>query len=163
MANPSPMRVPGVSVRGSAKVEVKPYEAVPEEATPHDATKHIPKVAEVSVVRPRRLIRPDLPQKAFAARDVTGHASLFSRALHASGSEPLSLPQKTSHAEVFYLQKQAHAQKLMVFVLDDGEHLEGCIEWYDRNAIKIRRGSRRTLIYKSCIKYLYKAGEGVQI
>ena len=26
----------------------------------------------------------------------------------------------------------------MVFVLDDGEKIEGCIEWYDRNAIKVR-------------------------
>ena len=59
----------------------------------------------------------------------------------------------------------------MVFVLDDGEKIEGCIEWYDRNAIKVRctsspfRNHRssdaatRALVYKSSIKYLYKAGE----
>ena len=46
----------------------------------------------------------------------------------------------------------------MCFVLDDGEKIEGVIEWYDRNAIKVRHSSR-TLIYKSSIKYIYKAGE----
>ena len=46
----------------------------------------------------------------------------------------------------------------MCFVLDDGEKIEGYIEWFDRNAIKIRN-STRILIYKSSIKYLYKAGE----
>jgi sRNA-binding regulator protein Hfq len=49
-------------------------------------------------------------------------------------------------------------QTLMVFVLEDGERVEGYIEWYDSHAIKVRNGSR-TLIYKSAIKYLYKAGE----
>ena len=54
--------------------------------------------------------------------------------------------------------KQAQTQTLMVFVLEDGEQVEGYIEWYDRNAIKVRNHSR-TLIYKSSIKYLYKAQE----
>lgn len=63
-----------------------------------------------------------------------------------------------SHAEAFYFQKQMQTQTPMVFVLEDGERIEGCIEWYDRNAIKVRHSSR-TLIYKSSIKYLYKANE----
>lgn len=62
------------------------------------------------------------------------------------------------NAETFYFQKQVQTQTLMVFVLEDNEQVQGYIEWYDRNAIKIRNGSR-TLIYKSAIKYLYKAGE----
>lgn len=66
--------------------------------------------------------------------------------------------QEATHAEAFYFQKQAQTQTLMVFVLEDGERVEGYIEWYDRNAIKVRNGSRM-LIYKSSIKYLYKAGE----
>jgi len=49
-------------------------------------------------------------------------------------------------------------QTLMTFVLDDGESIEGFIEWYDQDVIKVRHGGR-TLIYKSCIKYLYKSGE----
>jgi len=63
-----------------------------------------------------------------------------------------------SHAEAFYFQKQMQSQTPMVFVLEDGERIEGCIEWYDRNAIKIRNAGR-TLIYKSSVKYLYKASE----
>jgi sRNA-binding regulator protein Hfq len=62
------------------------------------------------------------------------------------------------NAELFYLQKQIQAQTPMVLVLDDGEVLEGCIEWYDRNALKIR-GHNRTLVYKSAIKYMYKLGD----
>lgn len=63
-----------------------------------------------------------------------------------------------TNAEAFYFQKQVQTQTLMVFVLEDGEQVEGYIEWYDRDAIKVRNGPR-TLIYKSAIKYLYKAGE----
>jgi sRNA-binding regulator protein Hfq len=66
--------------------------------------------------------------------------------------------QESSHAEVFYFQKQVQAQTQMTIVLDDGESIEGVIEWYDRDVIKVRN-SGRTLIYKSCIKYLYKSGE----
>jgi RNA chaperone Hfq len=61
-------------------------------------------------------------------------------------------------AELFYLQKQIHSQTPMVVVLEDGEHVEGCIEWYDRHSIKIRGGAK-TLIYKSAIKYMYKLGD----
>jgi len=65
---------------------------------------------------------------------------------------------EASHAEAFYFQKQMQMQTLMTFVLEDGEQIEGYIEWYDRHAIKVRNGSR-TLIYKSSIKYLFKTGE----
>ena len=61
-------------------------------------------------------------------------------------------------AELFYLQKQIQSQTPMVVVLSNGEHVEGCIEWYDRRAIKIR-GRDKVLIYKSAIKYMYKVGE----
>jgi sRNA-binding regulator protein Hfq len=62
-------------------------------------------------------------------------------------------------AELFYLQKQIQAQTPMVIVLEDGEQVEGCIEWYDRNALKLR-GRQKTLVYKSAIKYMYKLGDG---
>jgi sRNA-binding regulator protein Hfq len=61
-------------------------------------------------------------------------------------------------AELFYLQKQIQSQTPMVVVLEDGEQVEGCIEWYDRNCLKIR-GRSKTLVYKSAIKYMYKLGE----
>ena len=64
-------------------------------------------------------------------------------------------------AELFYLQKQIQAQTHMVFVLADGERIEGVIEWYDRNALKVR-GREKTLIYKSSLKYMYKFGENAQ-
>lgn len=62
------------------------------------------------------------------------------------------------HAELFYLQKQIQSQTPMVIVLEDGERVEGCIEWYDRNTLKVR-GRTRTLVYKSAIKYMYKLGD----
>ncbi|MFP5211098.1 MAG: Hfq-like protein [Acidobacteriota bacterium] len=65
------------------------------------------------------------------------------------------------HAELFYLQKQIQSQTPMVIVLEDGEHLEGCIEWYDRNTLKVR-GRFKTLVYKSAIKYMYKVGDAGQ-
>jgi sRNA-binding regulator protein Hfq len=61
-------------------------------------------------------------------------------------------------AELFYLQKQIQAQTPMVIVLEDGEKVEGCIEWYDRQSLKVRRRAK-TLVYKSAIKYMYKLGE----
>ena len=61
-------------------------------------------------------------------------------------------------AELFYLQKQIQSQTPMVIVLEDGEHVEGCIEWYDRNCLKVR-GRNKTLVYKSAVKYMYKLGE----
>jgi sRNA-binding regulator protein Hfq len=64
-------------------------------------------------------------------------------------------------AELFYLQKQIQSQTPMVIVLEDGELVEGQIEWYDRHALKVR-GRTKTLIYKSAIKYMYKLGEGGQ-
>ena len=59
---------------------------------------------------------------------------------------------------MFYLQKQIQSQTPMVIVLEDGETVEGQIEWYDRNSVKVR-GRSRMLIYKSAIKYMYKQGE----
>ena len=105
---------------------------------------------------PRKLIRPTLPARALRDRNL-GRRSDSMLAHHAALTTPSAL--ESSHAEAFYFQKQMQTQTLMVFVLEDGETIEGHIEWYDKNAIKVRN-STRTLIYKSSIKYLYKAGEG---
>ncbi len=64
-------------------------------------------------------------------------------------------------AELFYLQKQINSQTPMVIVLEDGQHVDGCIEWYDRNSLKVR-GRQKTLVYKSAIKYMYKLAENGQ-
>jgi sRNA-binding regulator protein Hfq len=105
---------------------------------------------------PRKLIRPVLPdavrnRRSYARRD-TPLLIHQQPALTASRSQ-------SSHAETFYLQKQMHAQTPMVFMLEGGDRIEGIIEWYDTDAIKVRNGNIRTLIYKAAIKYLYKAGE----
>jgi sRNA-binding regulator protein Hfq len=78
---------------------------------------------------------------------------------------PFSYPARTvemdaanRHAELFYLQKQIQSQTPMVIVLEDGERVEGCIEWYDRNSLKVR-GRFKTLVFKSAIKYMYKLGD----
>jgi sRNA-binding regulator protein Hfq len=68
----------------------------------------------------------------------------------------IDAPQR--HAELFYLQKQIQSQTPMVIVLEDGEQIEGCIEWYDRDTIKVR-GRAKILIYKSAIKYMYKLSD----
>ncbi len=67
-------------------------------------------------------------------------------------------PSEHRQAELFYLQKQIQSQTPMVIVLEDGEHVEGCIEWYDRYSLKVR-GRSRMLVFKSAIKYMYKQGE----
>ena len=61
-------------------------------------------------------------------------------------------------AELFYLQKQIQSQTPMVIVLEDGERIEGQIEWYDRGVLKVR-GRGKTLVYKSAIRYMFKVGE----
>ncbi len=68
--------------------------------------------------------------------------------------------EETEHrqAELFYLQKQIQSQTHMVIILEDGEQIEGCIEWYDRHTLKVR-GRQRVLVFKSAIKYMYKHGE----
>ncbi len=74
-------------------------------------------------------------------------------------SAQISDDQSSNHqAELFYLQKQIQLQTQMVFVLEDGTQVHGVVEWYDRHTIKVR-GKNKVLIFKSAIKYLYKAGE----
>lgn len=125
---------------------------------------------DLDVIGPRKLIRPKLPENA--RRDRRFQRNDEPVLMVRPAATHISSTHESSNAEAFYLQKQVQTQTAMVFVLDDGEKVEGCIEWYDRGAIKVRctaspsfRTSRssesgtRMLIYKSSIKYLYKAGE----
>jgi sRNA-binding regulator protein Hfq len=67
-------------------------------------------------------------------------------------------PPDQTHAEAFYYVKQMQGRTSMVIVLDDGEELRGIIEWYDRSCLKLNRTEGpNLLVYKSAIKYLYKA------
>ena len=87
-----------------------------------------------------------------------------------AGKEPMNVPRRDqplkkivppdqTNAENFYYMKQMQAKTPMVVVLKDGEALEGIIEWYDKCCLKFNReGAPNLLLYKSNIKYMYKAG-----
>jgi hypothetical protein len=67
-------------------------------------------------------------------------------------------PPSETHAEIYYYKKQIDAHTPMVLVLQDGEEIEGTIEWYDRGALKInRRAAPNLLVLKRNIKYIFKA------
>lgn len=119
---------------------------------------------DLDVIGPRKLIRPTLPEGFTRTRRPrrTEETSYLWRP-----ATPQAASHESSSAEAFYFQKQIQTQTPMVFLLDDGERIEGSIEWYDRDVIKVRCNSSsqfhdqvtRLLIYKSAIKYLFKAGE----
>ena len=94
--------------------------------------------------------RPILRKNRNAAPAVQSRFSAFSHLDHEESEH--------RQAELFYLQKQIQSQTQMIIVLEDGEHIEGCIEWYDRHTLKVR-GRQRVLVFKSSIKYMYKHGE----
>jgi host factor-I protein len=82
------------------------------------------------------------------------------------GKEPIrrppaakkSTPPDQTNAEQFYYAKQMQGKTHMIIELNDGEKLEGVIEWYDRDCLKLNRnGSPNLLLFKRCIKYMYKA------
>ena len=70
-----------------------------------------------------------------------------------------SAPPDQTNAEQFYYSKQMQGKTHMVVVLTDGEQLEGVIEWYDRDCLKLNRtDAPNLLLYKHCVKYMYKSG-----
>ena len=69
-------------------------------------------------------------------------------------------PPFETYAENYYYLKQMNKKTPMAVVFDDGEVVEGYIEWYDSNCVKLNRNNApNLLIYKNCIKYLYKLDE----
>ncbi len=96
----------------------------------------------------RRLIRPSLTElKDKAAPRKTTPAQ-----------NKKSIPPDQTNAENYYYVKQMQSKTPMVIVLKDGESLTGIIEWYDKGCLKVNReGSPNLLIFKSNIKYMYKA------
>jgi sRNA-binding regulator protein Hfq len=105
---------------------------------------------------PRKLIRPRLPE---AVRNRRSYVRRDTPLLIHQQPSPANHHKESSHAEAFYLQKQMHSQVPMVFMLEGGDRVEGVIEWYDTDAIKVRNGNVRTLVFKAAIKYLYKSGD----
>jgi sRNA-binding regulator protein Hfq len=91
-----------------------------------------------------------------------GGAAVAQRAAQAAAVQvrKRTPPPTETSAEIFYYKKQIDAHTSMIITLQDGEEIEGTIEWYDRNAIKVnRKGSPNLLILKHNIKYMYKADE----
>ncbi len=69
-----------------------------------------------------------------------------------------STPPDQTNAENFYYLKQMQSKTPMTIVLKDGETLKGIIEWYDKTCLKVNReGEPNLLVFKSNIKYMYKA------
>jgi host factor-I protein len=68
------------------------------------------------------------------------------------------IPSAETNAEIFYYKKQMDGHTPMIIVLTDGEEVEGTIEWYDRNALKVnRKGAPNIMLLKHNIKYMFKA------
>ncbi len=98
----------------------------------------------------RRLIRPPLAESKqnYAAKNVKSMKPPIKK----------QTPPDTTNAENFYYVKQMQSKTPMVVVLRDGEELNGVIEWYDKGCIKLNRDEGpNLLVYKSFIKYMYKA------
>lgn len=69
-----------------------------------------------------------------------------------------SPPPAETNAEVFYYKKQIDSHTSMIIVLIDGEQIEGTIEWYDIDALKVnRKDAPNLLLMKQHIKYMYKS------
>ena len=96
---------------------------------------------------------------AEAALAVGNPAANAASAPQGTGSSRRKIaPPEQTNAENFYYVKQMQAKTPMVIVLQDGETLEGLIEWYDKSCLKIHRDNGpNLLLYKPCIKYMYKA------
>jgi len=70
-------------------------------------------------------------------------------------------PPTDTFAENYYYLKQMSKKTPMAVVFNDGQVIEGYIEWYDRNCIKLNRdGAPNLLVFKNAIKYMYKLDEG---
>jgi RNA chaperone Hfq len=115
----------------------------------------------ISPAGPRKLVRPVLPDgtSRYPTR-LPGVSPIFT---HQNHWDAAAARAESSHAEAFYFQKQIQSRTPMIFLLEDGERIEGVIEWYDRYSIKVRQGTMRTLVYKSSIKYLYKATDSERV
>ncbi len=101
----------------------------------------------------RKLIRPSLPRPDHRERDNNRE--------RLSAAVKKTPPPEQTHAENFYYQKQMQSKTPMCIVLQDGEIVNGVIEWYDRTCLKvIRNGGPNMIIYKQAIRYMYKAAEG---
>jgi len=74
-----------------------------------------------------------------------------------------SHPPSETFAENYYFLKQMSKKTHVAITFLDGETVEGFIEWYDRNCIKLnRKKDPNLLVYKKGIKYIFKIEETAQ-
>jgi host factor-I protein len=98
----------------------------------------------------RKLIRPSLNEMKdqMNNRRSAAHPPVIKKVV----------PPDQTNAENFYYMKQMQSKTPMVIVLKDGETLVGVIEWYDKGCLKVNReGAPNLLVFKSNVKYMYKA------
>jgi sRNA-binding regulator protein Hfq len=100
----------------------------------------------------RKLIRPNLTEiKERMSQDKEREKEAAHKRMH---------PPTDTFAESYYYLKQMNKKTPMAVVYTDGEVVEGYIEWYDRNCIKLNRDNApNLLIYKANIRCVYKVGE----
>jgi host factor-I protein len=109
----------------------------------------------------RKLIRPSLSAPPPRTEPVSERRERLERTDRMPSNGPRrNNSSDQTHAENYYYQKQIQSKTPVVVVLKDGEQVQGVIEWYDKNCIKVtRNGGANLLIYKPSIRYIYKAGE----
>jgi host factor-I protein len=94
----------------------------------------------------RKLIRPNF--------------SDYKEKMSREASKKKAHPGYDTHAENYYYLKQMNKKIPMAVIFDDGDRVEGYVEWYDRDCIKLNRNNApNLLIYKHAIKYLFKLEE----
>src|SRR5262249_8299822 len=109
----------------------------------------------------RKLIRPTLAREQSRSEQARAEQLPERRERGERTLSRKTPPPDQTHAENFYYQKQMQAKTQMVIVLQDGEQVHGVIEWYDRSCLKLNRSGSHPnlLIYKTCIKYIFKESE----
>ncbi len=107
----------------------------------------------------RKLVRPNLAQiKGKMA--TKPHEAPREAGSNGSPARRRLAPPEQTNAEAFYYLKQMNTHTPMVVVLENGDQLRGHIEWYDKGCLKVHRESDpNLLVYKHCIRYLYKQEE----
>lgn len=118
----------------------------------------------------RKLIRPNLSSGKGKEREDMNERDYYKDKSQSYSRHPYNEPdsmgrKKTppsldTNAEIFYYKKQIDSHTEMTIVLQDGEEINGTIEWYDRDALKInRKTAPNLLLLKHNIKYMFKADD----
>ena len=104
------------------------------------------------------------PRRVMAApaRDVqnptNAHESIEENASAAAKlNQRRNAPPAETSAKIYYYKKQIDSHTKMRILLQDNEEVEGTIEWYDRDALKInRKDAPNIMLLEHNIKYMYK-------